>query len=249
MNSERFWEVDFSRGIGIVMMIASNFITDLQFFENYNAHEIFWKVFAVVTASIFLLLVGISLNLSYAKSKDFKKYLKRGAFIFGLGLIITLITFFFIPHDYIRFGVLHLIGLSIILAYPFLKLDKRFSLVLGAILVFMGFLVKNIVLNSNFLLWIGFRTADFVSVDYFPLLPWFGVVLIGLFLGKWLYPDGVCRFKVPDLTKIANQQFLEWKNARHFFIRFIKPISWLGKHSLVIYFIHQPILLGMLYFL
>jgi len=228
MNLERYWEVDFSRGAGIVMMIASNFVTDLQYFRNYGAHTGFWHAFALITAAIFVFLVGLSLTLSYTKDGRFSKFLKRGAFIFGLGMIITLASYLFIPHDYIIFGVLHLIGLSIVLAYPFMKLKNNYTILLaGFVCVLIGTLIKTMTANSNLLFWLGLTTSSFSSVDFFPLFPWFGIVLTGIVAGRLLYPSGKRHFKIPE-------------------IKFSKPVEWLGRHSLIIYFIHQPILLGLM---
>ena len=231
MNLERFWEVDFARGIGIVMMIASNFVTDLQYFKNYGAYPNFWHAFAVVTATIFIFLVGVSLTVSYSRSNAFSKFLKRGAYIFGLGMILTLVTFFFIPQDYIRFGILHMIGLSIIFAYPFMRLKNNYLILLaGFVSILAGTLAEKAVAGSNVLLWLGLTTTNFSSVDYFPLFPWFGVVLVGLVAGRLLYSNGMRRFKLPEL-------------------KCSKLVCWLGKHSLAIYFIHQPILLSLLWLL
>jgi len=225
---DRIFEIDFARGSAIVLMVVSNLITDLQYFYNYTTYETFWRVFATIGASIFLLIVGISMNLSYSKNAKFSKFLKRGAFIFALGLLITFVTWIFVPIDYIVFGVLHLIGLSIIIGYPFLKLNKKFSLVAGLTFILLGLWIANTVVRTNYLLWLGLTTSSFSSLDYFPIFPWFGVVLIGLFLGKWLYPDGKSKFKLPE-------------------IKLSKPVSWLGRHSLIIYLIHQPIILGLLF--
>jgi uncharacterized membrane protein len=224
---KRFSEIDFARGFAIVMMLASNFITDLQYFYNYDAHQTFWWLFATVTACLFLLIVGISLNLSYATDKNIWKFAKRGALIFALGLIITAVTWIFVPQDFIMFGVLHLIGISIIIGYPFLKLDKKFALVAGITCLIVGFFVTKVIASNNYLMWAGFTTASFSSLDYFPVFPWLGLVLIGLFLGKWLYPEGKRLFELPD-------------------IKLAKPVSFLGKYSLAIYLIHQPIFLGLL---
>jgi len=218
---ERFWEIDFTRGIALVMMLVSNFVTDLQFFANYAAFSLFWWWLARITAFIFVFLVGISLNISYNKAKkegtaNFSKFLKRGLFIFGLGLLITVVTYFTIPQAYIRFGVLHLIGLSIILAYPFMKLKRGASLWAGLSLIVIGLLLPQ---------------PSFVSVDYFPLLPWFGVVLCGLYFGKLWYAKGERKFNLKhELSK---------KN----------PICFLGRNTLWIYLIHQPIFIGILHFL
>jgi len=225
---ERIFEIDFARGSAIFMMLASNLITDLQYFYNYAAYQTFWQVLATIGASIFLLIVGISMNLSYAKDKNILRFAKRGAFIFALGLLITFVTWIFVPQDYIRFGVLHLIGLSIIMGYPFLKLDKKFTLFAGLGSILAGFVISTLAAGTNALLFLGFTTSSFSSLDYFPIFPWFGLVLIGLFLGKWLYPDGKSKFKLPE-------------------IKLSKPVSWLGRHSLIIYLIHQPIILGLLF--
>ena len=226
-NSARIAEVDFTRGFGIIMMLVSNFVTDLQYFYNYSAYEMFWQVFATITAGIFLLIVGISLNLSYSKDKNIWKFVKRGALIFAIGLIITAATWIFVPQDFIIFGILHLIGLSIVISYPFLRLDKKFALVAGLVFIVIGFVITKIIASNNYFMGLGFTTANFSSVDYFPIFPWLGLVFVGLFLGKWLYPEGKRLFELPD-------------------IKFAKPISFLGKHSLAIYLIHQPIFLGLL---
>ena len=136
---ERYWEVDFTRGLAILMMLLSNFITDLQYFFNYNNHEVFWWFFARATAFMFIFLVGVSLTLSFSrvkhKPKIFKKYFVRGSKTLGLGILITIASLLFIPSDYIIFGILHFIGISIILAYPFLKFKKSIPLATGLIII------------------------------------------------------------------------------------------------------------------
>ena len=108
----RFWEIDLLRGIAIIMMLVSNAITSLIYFDVINiSNRWFWLFFARITAILFILLVGISLTLSYARIKDwntkkiFLKYLKRGLTIFSWGLAITLVSWFFIREDFIVFGV------------------------------------------------------------------------------------------------------------------------------------------------
>ena len=126
---ERFWEIDFLRGLAIIMMILFHLLYDLDYFGNYtlNVHAGFWLYFARATATIFLLLVGISLTLSFSRATKIKKagntlylkYLKRGLKIVSWGFVITLTTWIFLREGFVVFGILHLIGISIILAYPF----------------------------------------------------------------------------------------------------------------------------------
>lgn len=244
--NKRFWEIDFLRGIAIILMVAYHFLFDLNFFGIYslNIFSGFLWIFPRFIASIFIFLVGVSLYLSYTRAelsgiyiKDryfFLKYLKRGMWIFSLGLVITMATWIFIREEYILFGILHFIGLAIILEYPFLKYNQKYkylNLGTGLIFIVTGLYLTSFTFNFDWLLWLGFIPQNLVTVDYFPLLPWLGVVSFGIFAGGLLYRDYQRRFKFPDFS--------------HY-----KPVSiftFLGKHSLILYFIHQPILMVLLY--
>lgn len=238
---QRFWEIDFLRGLAIIMMIIFHFFYDLNYFDvlKVSFSSGFWWIFARIIVTIFILLVGISLTLSYSRVKKqkkgwrlFKKYFLRGLKIFGWGLIITVITWSYLKRGFIVFGVLHFIGVSIILVYPFLKL-RFWNFILGIIFILIGIYIEieNIVFNSYSLIWLGLKPYYFYSVDYMPIFPWFGVILLGLFLGKMLYPEGKRRLKIKDLSNFS----------------FVKLFSFLGRNSLLIYLLHQPILVIFLY--
>ncbi len=240
---KRFWEVDSLRGLAVILMIVYHFLFDLTFFGVYNIDVnsgLPWFV-ARLTASTFIFLMGLSLTLSssraemsgdYIHSNLFIKYLSRGIKIFSLGLIITLTTWIFIPQEFIIFGVLHFIGLSIILAYPFLK-RKYFSLIIGIIIIIVGIYLESLRFDFSWLMWLGFVPSTLQTVDYFPIFPWFGIVLLGIFFGRLLYKNYRRQFKLPDLSS-------------NFFVRIF---SFIGRNSLIIYLIHQPILIVVLYFL
>ncbi len=192
----------------------------------------YWYVFPRFIASMFLFIVGVSLILSYSKVKKeskksvILKYLKRGLKIFSLGLLITAVTWAFFPNDFIIFGILHLIGISIILVIPLLKF-KRLNLILGLITISLGFFLEQFRFGFDWLLWLGFIPNNFYTFDYFPILPWFGVILLGLFFGNLLYPNGKRSFKIKDIS--------------NFFIT--KFLAFLGRNSLIIYLVHQPLLI------
>ncbi len=239
---KRFWEIDFLRGLAIIMMAVFHLLYDLTYFGGYNLHlhSGFWLYFARATATIFIFLVGVSLTLSFSRSdkiqnlrkKLYLKYLKRGLRIFSWGLIITLMTWIFLREGFVLFGILHLIGISIVLAYPFLKL-RYWNLLLGIAFIALGIHLKNFTFGFPWLVWLGFVPDHFYTVDYFPIFPWFGVVLIGIFFGNLLYPDYTRKFNLYDLSNF----------------NFIGLFCFLGKHSLIIYLIHQPILIILLYLL
>ena len=231
VKSKRLWEIDAFRGIAIIMMIIYHIIFDLNYFGIYKINIYFppLRIFLYSIGTIFLLIVGISLHLSFLKNQIKVKYVKRGLMIFFIGILITIITWSY-PHDgFIVFGVLHCIGLSIILSYPFLRLFY-INLILGISLILIGIFLTQFSFNFNYLLFLGFRPSGFYTLDYFPLLPWFGVVLIGIFIGKLFYKKDQINAKSSYLSETFA----------------VKKLTFLGRHSLIIYLIHQPILIAII---
>jgi uncharacterized membrane protein len=236
---KRFWEVDFFRGLAVILMIIFHLLYDLNYLNIYkiNLYSGPILIYLYFIGSTFILLVGVSLTLSYSRIKKIiskkeiqLKYIKRGLMIFSMGLFITLISWLYLNEGFIIFGVLHCIGLSIILAIPFFKY-RYLNLSIGIILIIIGIILKNFTFDFNYLLFLGFIPNQFFTVDYFPLLPWFGVVLVGIFVGNCLYVNNKRQFRLKDLDKF----------------RFIRFFGFLGRHSLLIYFIHQPVMLAILH--
>lgn len=239
----RYEEIDAARGIGILMMILFHSLFDLSFFGVYpvNVATGFWRYFAFATASLFLFVVGISLTISHAReeerlagdqSRPFRiavKYLKRGVGIFACGLLVTLATWLYLGEGFVIFGILHLIGVSIMLAPLFFQF-RRYNILTGAICIGIGiFLIAANITGPFWLLWLGIPPASFASVDYTPLFPWFGIVLLGMGFGEQWYPEGKRSFADPDLSASL-----------------IRPLALLGRHSLLIYLVHQPVILVLL---
>jgi uncharacterized membrane protein len=232
----RYWEVDAARGVAIIMMVVYHTTYDLDALGGYDidATSGNWALFADATAGLFLFLVGVSLAISRARTsltgwRLFGKYLARGSRIFVYGMILT-VVFSVLHMGIVAFGILHLIGVSIILAYPFLKL--RFTnLVLGVLVFVAGryVLAQDLVSENFWLLPFGVVPEGVIMPDYRPLLPWFGVVLIGLFFGNVTYAEGRRPTSLPNKAPLP-----------------ARPLLPLGRNSLFIYLIHQPIVIAVL---
>jgi uncharacterized membrane protein len=232
-SGDRFWEIDTIRGIAVLMMITFHTVFAVNYLGIYRivVSTGFWRLFALVTASLFIFLVGLSLAIRNSrevstgrKAGSYRSYFMRGARIFAWGLLITVVSWFAVGDGFIRFGILHLIGASIIIA-PFFFRFREFNLVVGAYVIVTGLIIPYFP-GPIWLLWLGLHPYPFYSIDYVPLFPWFGLVLIGLYCGSLLYPGGVRRFRIPDLrTPITSL------------------LTFCGRNSLIIYLIHVPVIL------
>jgi uncharacterized membrane protein len=235
-TASRLWEIDGARGIAILMMVIFHTLFDISFFgiAPVNVETGFWRSFAYATATLFLLVVGCSLVVSHARAAAHlsglplaKKFLLRGAGIFALGLLATLVTWWYLREGYIVFGILHLIGVAVMLSPLFFRF-RRYNLVIGVAVVVSGWLIAGLS-GPAWLLPFGIQPPFFTSVDYTPLFPWFGVVLIGMGIGEFLYGGGVRHFAAPDLPASL-----------------AAPLTFPGRHSLVIYLVHQPLIILLL---
>ena len=183
----------------------------------------------------FILLSGMCWQLS-------RHHVKRGLLLVGCGAAISLITWLAMPSQRILYGVLNLLGLSALLLIPLDKLFRKIPAwagLGGALLLFA--LTKNVSRGSlgfeglvlcqlprwlyatDLLAVVGFPSPSFWSTDYFPLLPWFFLFCAGYFL--WSLLD-----KSPRAKALLRPG--------------LRPLSFLGRHSLVIYLIHQPALMA-----
>ena len=236
---ERLWEIDVLRGVAVVAMILYHFSYDLAYLVGLFDVGFFRSGIGLdmgrMIGGTFIFLAGLSLALSYSRAVAsqpsgetlFWKYLGRGSRIFSYGLVITLFTWIFLPNEMIVFGILHLIGASIVLAYPFLRL-KLANVALGLICIAIGLYLHDFSAAHPWLAWLGIRPNSFM-LDYWPLFPWFGVALLGVFAGNALYGDA---------SKRATRAIPQPPSSR--------PLAFLGRHSLLVYFVHQPVLIAAL---
>lgn len=232
-HPERYPELDSLRGAAVLAMIAYHAYFDLSFYYGYDlgmAHPLSAFV-ARATASLFLLLTGMCFVISFERSAPevrLKKYLKRAVIILAGAMIVTLVTWFFDPETFVVFGILHLIGVAILMQYLVRPL-KRWNVLLGALIFSTALFLPTGNISTPLLLPLGIMNEGFSSVDYYPLLPWLGPILIGMGLGDLLY--------------IPRRRELLMHLDR---IRWPRWLLWTGRRSLPIYFIHQPLLLLLL---
>jgi uncharacterized membrane protein len=197
-----------------------------------------WLATAGTGGEAFVFIMGVAMTISYSRSQParsaneslFPKYLSRGAQLLGAGMVITLLSYLLIPQAPILFGILHLLGLATILAYPFLLLPAWVSLVVGLPIIGLGAWLweTGSVTSGMWGLLLGIPPAGLAMSDYWPLLPGLGIVLLGIAVGKIFYPEGRRNFRLPDLSET----------------RFARALSSLGRNSLPIYLLQEPVALA-----
>lgn len=241
MKSKRYTILDIIRGLALIGMTAYHAMWDLVYIYDvdipwYKSNAAFiWQQSICWT---FILLSGFCWNLG-------RKKLKRGLIVFGCSIVVSLVTAIFLPDASIMFGILSLIGTAMLVMIPLDKLFSKVSPYIGVAVCFALFVVTYNVNAGNlgfgawgiaelpkalyanlFTAYLGFPAPGFYSSDYFSVIPWLFLYQTGYFL------YGV--FKKRDWLK-------------HLSVISIKPLEWIGRHSLLLYMLHQPVVYGVLF--
>jgi uncharacterized membrane protein len=217
--------LDLIRSLAIVLMVIFHFIYDLKYF-GWLTWDIpdgdGWKHFRYVILTLFFICIGVSLVYSHKQQIHTKKFITRLVKVaIGAGLI-TLVSLVIFPQSWIYFGVLHFIfiaSLCSILLVPY----PRLSLIVGVCIIIAELLG---LLDKRWPFSYFSESLPSYTVDYVPLFPWLGVILLGITL--------------------AHSRWLNHYNFKFKSDKSIRRLSWPGKHSLIIYLIHQPLLFAIL---
>ncbi len=238
-TDNRIHTLDFIRGISIISMFLYHtcwdlsFMYDIKILQSMGVYAYIWQQSICIT---FIMLSGFCFSLS-------KNSLKRGIIVFIAGGIVTAVTLVFMKQNAVVFGILTFIGVAMIICSLGSKLLSRlnpaFSLSLSLLLFmvtrgvnkgYLGFYgvkllsIPRFFYKNIFTSFLGFPDSSFSSTDYFSLFPWLFLFLSGYFLFMLFKKKGI---KIP-----------KGKN--------IPVINFIGRHSLIIYLLHQPIIYGVL---
>ena len=231
---KRNYILDKYRGFTIISMVLFHLFYDISLYKNLAWYNNFYvnKIWQLSIAISFFLISGISSN-----SLDWRKNLQRGIIISLLGILISLITYFFVPDQLIIFGVLNGLGLSMILiafVQKYLKISNKLLLIFVLLFILTYNLANqkilslgiNSILYEKNLFILGFPSKSFHSTDYFPIIPWFFAYICGYIIGKILIENNF-------YNKYGRNSIL----------------AKIGQNSLKIYLLHQVIIYGLVYFI
>ncbi len=223
----RFHILDAWRSLAIVLMVVYHFLYDLALFGVITWEQMFCAPLNIMQKFIccsFILLAGASARFS-------RSNLRHGIIVILAGIIVAIGGA--VGGQTIRFGVLQLLGWSMVIYHFAGKILQKIP---GTLLVllsacaygFTDWWTGTVIVESRWLYPFGLMYRGFSSADYFPLLPWTFLFLIGTVLGGWCLKHRENRILTAPLPA---------------------PLTFLGRHSLLIYMIHQPILFGLSFLL
>lgn len=222
-KGKRIWELDAFRGVCILCVIVVHFIFDLQLlFGILTDMPPVYDFIQMNGGILFIVLSGICVTLG-------SHNLRRGLIVAGGAAVITGVTVLLFDRDlYILFGILHLLSFCMLTYSLYRRLPPAAVFVIGAAVLAAGYWFNTFYVKNPFLFMLGLRTKQFASADYFPIFPYLGYFMIGTGLGKTVYK------KKQTLFPVKNEKILP--------LRFL---SFCGRHSFLIYLLHQPIVFGL----
>lgn len=236
-----------TRGVAFILMFIFHIFVFLKLLTHINyLNNPILNFIGIIARNIFIVLVGVSLYLSFKNSKNIEEYKKkqllRSIKIYCIAIYITILTYFIIPEHYIVFGVLHFISISILLLYNFV--NNIFALISILIICFIlsNYKYTLILPDSSFLGTyingiLGMNIYK-TTMDSFPLIIWIPKIILGIFIGyllHYFYNKYNNKYKKNNNKKITKR-----KNEN--------IIDLIGKNTLILYALHIPIIIIIILF-
>ncbi|MCA2012967.1 DUF1624 domain-containing protein [Cereibacter sphaeroides] len=223
--------IDIARGVALIGMVIFHFTFDLEYFGFVQPGTIVslpWRTFARLVAGSFVFLAGVSLVLAARGGLRMPAFWRDTAKVAAAALLVSVATYFALGEAWVFFGILHLIVVARLIGLPALRLPTAALLVLGIAVWALPYLVQFPAFNPRALAWIGFAELQPLSMDLEPVFPWVGPFLLGMAFARLALLD---RQPGGDGGPVG------------------RALAWAGRHSLAIYLLHQPVLMGSLYVL
>lgn len=229
----RIWAIDALRGFALIAMATYHFSWDLEYFGYLDPGTVgtgAFKIYARMIASSFLFLAGLGLVLGHYPVFKPRSFAIRFAKIAAAALVITIATWFAFPDGFIFFGILHAIAAASVIGLLFLRLPAILTLLVAAAAFAAPFYLRSPVFDTPALWWVGLSETLPRSNDYVPLLPWLAPFLTGIAFARIALSFGW-------FEKLRTDGSARWKSI----------LTAAGRHSLIIYLVHQPLLFALVY--
>ena len=234
LNGGRIELLDFARGIALLAMTIFHFAFDLELLgveEPGFISQPHWKYFARTIASSFLFLVGFGLFLAHGNGVRWPSWRWRMLKIVAAALLITIATLLATPNQFIFFGILHSIAFASVAGLLFLPVPIAVTVGAAAAVFLIGAGFETSALDHWIWWWSGLSETNIISSDYVPVFPWFSAPLLGMACAKLM----------------SQKRWLEALAIPELSSRPSRLVKFIGRHSLVYYLLHQPVMIALIY--
>lgn len=225
----RIEAVDVARTLALAGMVVFHFarnLEDVGLIAAGTTVQGFWWYFARAVAGSFLFLAGVSLWLAHGRGIRWRGFLRRLAVLAAAAALVTVATWVAVPWGFVHFGILHSIAVCSVIGLAFLRLPAAATLLAAAGSVALAHAGPFAAFDTPWLWWTGLAPEVRRSIDFEPVFPWLAPLLAGV-----------------ALARLADRAGL-WARAAGWRGPLLRGLGWPGRHSLAIYLIHQPVLIG-----
>ena len=222
--------IDIARGVALIGMVVFHLTFDLEmvgFVPLGTVSQPGWMIFARLVAGSFVFLAGVSFILAHGAGVRWRSFRRGTGLVVLAAVAVSAATWIAMPHMFVFFGILHIIATSRVLGLAFLRVPVPVLVGLGLLVWALPYGLNADLFNTRWLAWVGFSSAVPLSMDLEPIFPWFGPFLLGMAAARFL-PRGRADRRLGPVAR---------------------ALAWAGQRSLWIYLIHQPVLMGILWFL
>lgn len=228
-QQSRYLSVDIARTMALAGMVVFHFVYDLDLFgwlpRGTSGQGWFWYHARIVAGS-FLFLAGLSLWLAHGQGIRWGAFWRRLGVVAAAAAAVTVVTHFALPGLTVFYGILHSIAVSSLAGLLFLRLPAGVTLAVAAAVFALPWQFTHPAFGG-WLVWTGLAPYRPMTADFEPFFPWFAPFLAGLATGRLLSHFGLwARLSLPATP-------------------LLRRLAWPGRHSLAIYLIHQPVLIGL----
>lgn len=221
--------IDLARTAALVGMATYHLAYDLTMFgwlPEGTSMTGGWALFARVVASSFLFLAGVSLWLAHGQGIRWRAFWRRFGKIVAGAVVVTVGTWAAFPQYFVFYGILHSIAVSSLIGLAFLRVPAPLTLAVAGVVFWLPRVWRSTLFDGP-LAFVGLYGTPPLTVDFLPILPWLAPVLVGIAVGRVMTRLDLWRWlALPETVPL-------------------RRLAWPGRHSLAVYLIHQPVLIGL----
>lgn len=232
-KEKRFYELDIIKSVAVILMVVFHY-----FYMYYligkplmDIDNTLLSLSATLSHTSFIVLFGVNLSISYSRSKKkrkldeyYNKQIKRAILYLCIGSIISFVSYRLIPDKFIFFGIFQFLAMSVLGSQMFVF--SEMSSIIGLVIFSLLSTLTNKSFKNNIVNNILGLNTGFSSIDYFPFIPYFIYVLLGMVAGHILYKNGERTYNMDSLDNHVEKN------------KFLKFLVYISKNSLIIYILH-----------